>query len=148
MKRRKSDWSRLCGSRSRYVLNGRRLGDQMVTSVVSSALRCKKWSNCKDQQSKFTNSFWLSEMFIPTKIFGGTGLLQMSQIYGQSGLFRNTCAAFTGQVGWPHLFDAYILQHFTFSSHLGLITNHFSRAIILTNLIIVIFFTLTKFLWE
>ena len=71
-------------------------------------------------------------MFIPTKIFGGTGLLQMSQIYGQSGLFRNTCAAFTGQVGWPHLFDAYILQHFTFSSHLGLITNHFDKATILT----------------
>ena len=36
------------------------------------------------------------------------------------------------QVGSPHLLDAFILQHFTFSPHLGLITNFFHRAIILT----------------
>ena len=96
MRRLKSNWCRLCGSRSRYM-NGRRLGDQMVTVVVPSALRCKKWFNCKDQQSKFTNSFWWFEMFIPKQIFGRTGLLQMSLINGQSGLFRNTCAAYTGR---------------------------------------------------
>ena len=37
------------------------------------------------------------------------------------------------QVGSPHLFDAFffVLQHFAFSTHLRLITNHFDRATII-----------------